>query len=187
MEAQLQDKEQKVTKNMLIGEITSQFPASATVIQKYGLHCVGCHVSFHETLEEGALGHGMSEQDVDNMVKDINTVLNQPKPEGIEVTSAAASKVKDLMKKEGKEGYALRVSITAGGCSGFNYELAFVEKGEEGDVASEKDNLRVFVDQDSKEQLDGVRIDFVDSLQESGFKINNPNAQSTCGCGKSFN
>jgi len=189
---------EQITKDMLISEIVGKYPQVAGVIQSYGLHCVGCHVSAYESLEEGCLGHGMDEQEIDNLVKDINTVIsksnkeradrknNNENKQEVEVTSSAVTKVKELMKKEDKEGYSLRISVVAGGCSGFSYELSFVEKGEDSDLEMVKDNLKIYVDKDSLEYMDGVRIDFVDTLQESGFKIDNPNAKSTCGCGKSF-
>jgi iron-sulfur cluster assembly protein len=183
MEAQTQ---QKITKDMYIGEIIAQYPQVASVVQRYGLHCVGCHVSYHETLEEGALGHGMSEEDVQNLVKDMNSVINTPKKEGLELTNSAIEKFKDLMKKENKEGFALRVSVIPGGCSGFSYEMSFVEKKEENDLEIQAQDLKVYVDKESLEFLKGIKIDYLDTLHESGFKIENPNINSSCGCGKSF-
>ena len=125
-----------ITKDMPIGDIVARYPQVASVVQAYGLHCVGCHVSAFETLEEGALGHGMSEEDVENMVRDMNKVVEQSSKlnsgkqngemnGGIDVTKAAVDKLKDLMKKEGKDGNALRVSVIPGGCYGFSYELSF--------------------------------------------------------------
>lgn len=206
-----QKQKSKVTKDMQIGEIVGRYPESSEVIQKYGLHCVGCHVSAFESLEEGCLGHGMDEQEIDNLVKDINSVIDsqskenkntskssskqnkeqaktgQAKEGSIEITSSAVEKVKELMKKENKSNHSLRVAVVPGGCSGFSYELSFVEKGEENDLEMEKDKLKIYVDRDSLEYLNGAKIDFVDTLQESGFKIDNPNVKSSCGCGNSFN
>ena len=186
-----------ITKDMPIGDIVARYPQVASVVQAYGLHCVGCHVSAFETLEEGALGHGMSEEDVENMVRDMNKVISQSNNSGsgrnkggssggIDLTKSAVDKLKDLMKKENKDGFALRVSVVPGGCSGFSYELTFVQKGEREDLSLEKHGLQVYVDKDSLEFINGASIDYVDTLQESGFKINNPNITSSCGCGKSF-
>ncbi|MBI1969228.1 iron-sulfur cluster assembly accessory protein [Candidatus Woesearchaeota archaeon] len=104
----------------------------------------------------------------------------------LEVTNAAVVKFKDLMQKEGKPGFGLRLNVLPGGCSGFTYDLSFEQRPTKEDMVMEKDGLKIFIDKDVMEFLQGVKIDFVDSLQGSGFKIDNPNAQHSCGCGKSF-
>ncbi len=104
----------------------------------------------------------------------------------LQLTDRAVSKVKDLMSRENKQGFGLRVAIQGGGCSGFQYGLSYERQERAGDEVLEFDGLRVFVDALSSAQLDGVEIDYVDSLQGSGFKIHNPRATGTCGCGSSF-
>ena len=79
----------------------------------------------------------------------------------------------------------LRVSLRVGGCSGFSYEMGF-DGARDGDVVSESHGVRVVVDPKDLPQLKGLLIDFVDTVQEQGFKITNPNAKSSCGCGQSF-
>ncbi len=104
----------------------------------------------------------------------------------ITLTDSAATKVKDLIEAEGEPNLALRVAVRPGGCSGFSYEMFF-----DTDVASD-DNLvdysgvRVVVDASSAELLQGATLDYKDGLQGAGFAIENPNAQRSCGCGKSF-
>ena len=85
-----------------------------------------------------------------------------------------------------KEGFALRVAVQGGGCSGFQYGMTWEEAPTDNDRVVEFNGLRVFLDPMSEIYLEEVSIDYVDSLQESGFKINNPKASGSCGCGASF-
>ena len=104
----------------------------------------------------------------------------------VSLTETASDKARQLMEREGRAGYALRVKVVGGGCSGLQYQLMFDQ--EVGDLDQEEDSngVRVVVDPKSAVYLVGTTIDFVDDLNGSGFKIENPNATSTCGCGESF-
>ncbi len=104
----------------------------------------------------------------------------------IQVTAAAIGKVKELLATEKRDGYGLRVAIQGGGCSGFQYGLTFENIEKPNDQVLEFDGLKVYVDAMSGMYLEGARIDYIDSLEGSGFKIDNPNATGTCGCGHSF-
>ena len=105
----------------------------------------------------------------------------------ITLTDKAASKVDELIKAEGEAGLALRVAVRPGGCSGFSYELFFDDDIAEDDVCAEYGpGVKVAVDPSSAMMLEGATLDYKDGLQDSGFSINNPNAQRTCGCGQSF-
>jgi iron-sulfur cluster insertion protein len=104
----------------------------------------------------------------------------------ITLTYKAVSKVKQLMVGEDKEGYGLRVAIKGGGCSGFQYGLVFEEAPGEKDKVVEIDGLKVFLDDMSQLYLNGTSIDWVESLEGSGFKIDNPQSTGSCGCGESF-
>lgn len=90
------------------------------------------------------------------------------------------------MKERAEPGQLLRISIKSGGCSGMEYAMEFAEPGES-DEMREQDGMTYLVDKRSGPKLDGCEIDFDDGLTGKGFEIRNPNAQSTCGCGKSFN
>lgn len=106
----------------------------------------------------------------------------------IDVTEPAAERIRDLLSKEGKlESHGLRMKVIGGGCSGLRYELAFDDRVTEADTEIEAGGVRVIVDEKSALYLVGTTLDFVDTLQESGFKMSNPNATTTCGCGESFN
>jgi iron-sulfur cluster assembly protein len=103
------------------------------------------------------------------------------------LTPEAAAKVKELMAEEpDAESLVLRVAIQGGGCSGFQYGLGFDAGAADGDHELELEGVRVVVDPFSAPYLRGATVDFLNGLQESGFKIDNPNAVSSCGCGHSF-
>jgi iron-sulfur cluster assembly protein len=105
----------------------------------------------------------------------------------IDVTPPAAERIRALLDKEGKlDSHALRLKVVGGGCSGLRYELAFDERVNENDTELEAGGVRVVVDEKSALYLVGTTLDFVDTLQESGFKMINPQAKNTCGCGESF-
>lgn len=104
----------------------------------------------------------------------------------ITLTPAAAIAVQDLLAKRNLEGYALRVFISGGGCSGFQYGMALENNVRENDLVTEQLGVKVVVDEVSINYLAGATVDYVDEIMGSGFKIENPNAVSTCGCGSSF-
>jgi iron-sulfur cluster assembly protein len=107
--------------------------------------------------------------------------------ETIALTERAASKVRDLMALEpAGEADVLRVAVQGGGCGGFEYALGFDRGAVAGDTELEFYGVRVVVDSASAPYLRGATVDFVESLQESGFKVDNPNASGSCGCGHSF-
>jgi iron-sulfur cluster assembly protein len=111
----------------------------------------------------------------------------------VTLTDSAAEKIKSLLEKDrqnlsGKiEDYGLRVAILGGGCSGFTYQLTFDNKVGVNDYSEIVKGVNVIVDAVSLTYLEGTTIDWIESLDGSGFKINNPQATGTCGCGKSFN
>lgn len=108
----------------------------------------------------------------------------------ITLTDTAAAKVKELLEAEGATDLALRVAVRPGGCSGFSYEMFF-----DGDITDEDEKalfgpsgneVRVVVDRESQQLLEGATLDYKDGLTQAGFSITNPNATRTCGCGSSF-
>ena len=104
----------------------------------------------------------------------------------ITLTETAATKVKDLIEAEGEPNLALRVAVRPGGCSGFSYEMFFDTDVADDDNLVDYSGVRVVVDPSSAELLQGATLDYKDGLQGAGFAIENPNAQRSCGCGKSF-
>ena len=107
-------------------------------------------------------------------------------PTGIQLTEAAVHKVQTLIAEEGNDELKLRVFVTGGGCSGFQYGFTFDELVAEDDTAVEKEGVVVLVDPMSFQYLAGAEVDYTEGLEGSRFVINNPNAQTTCGCGSSF-
>ena len=182
--------QQHITKEMTMGDIIEKYPFTSEIMLSYGLHCVGCHVNPYESLENGALGHGMSESEINSLLQELNDAVSSYKEpekkdhhEGGKVTISkfAAQKVSALMPHDGK---SLRVAVVAGGCSGKTYKMDFDEPKEK-DFVFEEHGIKIIVDPKSMEFLNGTHIDYVESLQGSGFKLDNPNATGGCGCGKS--
>lgn len=101
-------------------------------------------------------------------------------------TDSAAAKVKELIEEEGNPGLKLRVFVTGGGCSGFQYGFTFDEEINEDDTTLEKSGVTLLIDPMSYQYLVGAEIDYSEGLEGSQFVIRNPNATSTCGCGSSF-
>src|ERR1044071_6392157 len=101
-------------------------------------------------------------------------------------TSAAAVKVKELLVEEGRDDIALRVAVQPGGCSGLRYAMYLDDEVSDKDVTEEQNGVRVVIDRMSVPYLDQAKIDFLDTLEQSGFTIDNPMAQGSCACGHSF-
>ena len=108
------------------------------------------------------------------------------KQASIVVTKGAVKKLKNVMKSDDKEDYFLRMSVEGGGCSGMTYKMDFDKQQKEFDKVFESNGLKVICDLKSWLYLKDVRIDYSDDLLNGGFKIKNPNAERTCGCGTSF-
>src|SRR3954454_16917474 len=138
------------------------------------------------TVEQRPGDHaGPVEQRVDQPVNE--PVEQQVDQAELTLTERAAEKVRALMAMEpAGTAEVLRIAIRGGGCGGFEYALGFDRGAAEGDDESEFHGVRVVVDPASAQYLKGATVDFVDSLQESGFKIDNPTASGSCGCGHSF-
>lgn len=114
----------------------------------------------------------------------MNAPTDMPAP--LVFTDSAANKVKELIAEEGNADLKLRVFVTGGGCSGFQYGFTFDEAASEDDTVMEKNGVTLLIDPMSFQYLVGAEIDYSEGLQGSQFVIKNPNATSTCGCGSSF-
>ena len=187
---------QKITKDTTIGEIVEKYPQVVDTLTSFGVHCVGCHVSPFESLEMGFKGHGLDDAKIVEAVNKLNEVIEknpvkQEQKEEVDLSSAtltvtdkAAEKIKSLIEQEKKQ--ALRISVKPGGCSGFEYGMELDDKTTDNDIVIEQKGIKIFVDKESMQKLNGVDVDYIESLQGAGFKISNPQAKSTCGCGSSF-
>jgi iron-sulfur cluster assembly accessory protein len=105
----------------------------------------------------------------------------------VNLTETAVTKVREILDTQEPKPAGLRISVVGGGCSGFSYSMAFENAPGMLDKTYSYDGLKVFVDQASMLYLEGAEVDYVETIEGSGFKFNNPNVKSTCGCGSSFN
>lgn len=114
------------------------------------------------------------------------TPETKPKAAPISLTPSAVSKVKEIMAQQNPTPAGLRVGVVGGGCSGFSYSMSFENSPGMMDKVFDMEGLKVYVDATSVMYLDGCRVDYVETLEGAGFKFENPNVKSTCGCGSSF-
>jgi iron-sulfur cluster insertion protein len=121
-----------------------------------------------------------------NTVTDMQEVDMEQMPAPLVFTDNAAKKVKELIEEEGSPDLKLRVFVSGGGCSGFQYGFTFEEEVNDDDTQVQKDSVTLLIDPMSLQYLMGAEIDYQDSLQGSQFVIRNPQATTTCGCGSSF-
>ncbi len=175
---------QLVTKDMAIGGVVSKYPDTTEVMLSHGLHCIGCHANPMETLEQGALSHGMDKKEFELMLKEINTLALNQKPKIISnkvtISKTASDKILELSKKEKNQKAVFRIQVVPGGCSGAQYVLGFSEQLPD-DHLILADKSKVVIDPDSWKNLRGSEVDFIDNPEHSGFKISNPNKKSSCG------
>ncbi len=124
---------------------------------------------------------------MDTQTTSVPLTTDQPTTtEIVALSPLAAEKLQGIMKEKNLTQHGLRVFISGGGCSGFQYGMAFENTMEEGDFVFESNGVRLYVDPASAMYLEGATVDYVDSLMGGGFRIENPNAVSTCSCGQSF-
>ncbi len=116
----------------------------------------------------------------------LETAKHSAPPASLVFTDAAANKVKQLIEDEANQNLKLRVFVSGGGCSGFQYGFTFDEKHQDGDTSVENGGVTLLVDPMSFQYLMGAEIDYTEGLEGAQFVIRNPNAQTTCGCGSSF-
>lgn len=178
---------------MTIGDVIQVVPESIPIMLKYGLHCVGCSAATWETLEQGAMGHGMSQDVFGKMLGEINELVKKeaekPKEQveqTITITQAAAKKVIAMAKEEGRANAILRVSVVPGGCAGFKYDMDFVDLPDADDFVIEAHGIKAVLNKSSMEAIAGSTLDYIETIKESGFKITNPKFTQSCACGDSF-
>ncbi|MBF0197078.1 MAG: iron-sulfur cluster assembly accessory protein [Planctomycetes bacterium] len=190
----------QITENTTIEGVLESFPDKAPllieIMSEAGLHCVGCGAATYETLEQGTLGHGFSRQQLHDLIEKLNAALEVKEQEedgnqdnegfSLTMTPKAIHQVKHMRDMEDEPGKNLRISVITGGCSGYSYDLHFVNQVMPGDIKTEQGDITVYISKQAQEVLNGIEIDYVMTLNESGFKYNNPNASKSCGCGQSF-
>ena len=183
-----------IHKDMTIGEATQTYPQIIETLSGFGVHCVGCGASYVETLEQGLKGHGaMSDEEFDEALKQLNEVAvkGMPKEEPssdkpLVFTDNALTKLKEMQEKQGKSDHGLRIEVIPGGCSGMSYSFEFVKEPTGEDITIDLGGVNMYVDPQSLDMLKGSTVEFVETFQNAGFKIKNPNSTGSCGCGQSF-
>lgn len=120
------------------------------------------------------------------MTINLDTTETEAETQAITLTSAAAAKVRALLTEKNLPDHGLRIFVSGGGCSGMQYGMALEGKPSEFDTVIEMEGVKLVVDPTSMMYLGGVSVDYVDNLMGGGFRIDNPNAVATCGCGHSF-
>lgn len=180
----------EIHKDMTIDEILGAYPGKsqklAQVLTNAGLQCLGCSASTWETLEAGIFSHGLQQEDLDHVLNKLNDVLKETMDlTSITLTKKAAKKFQEIAKEDDKEGWALRFGDQAAGCSGFEYILDFSKQPKKNDAVYYSEGIEIHVDKTALSRLIGCTIDYVDGLSAGGFKISNPNARGSCGCGSS--
>jgi iron-sulfur cluster assembly accessory protein len=119
-------------------------------------------------------------------VPEVVTGTETPRKNPVELTPSAIAKVKEIMATQDPLPAGLRIGVVGGGCSGFQYSMSFENQAGMLDKVVKFDDLKVFVDATSAMYLNGCTVDYVETLEAAGFKIENPQVKSTCGCGSSF-
>jgi iron-sulfur cluster assembly protein len=179
-----------ITADMTISDVVVQYPAATEVFLEYGLHCVGCHVAYWETIKQGAQGHGMTDEEIDMMIRDANAIVSSQEHSVVEAgdddplkfTQSALQRIKQFATEQSY----FKISIEDGGCAGQHYVFAMTDTLGEDDIVLVKDGQKICIGIEDLPALKGSTIDYIDTLQESGFKVFNPQAEKTCGCGSSF-
>lgn len=171
-----------ITKDMTIGDVVQKYPNVTETLLANGVHCVGCGARFFETLEMGFKGHGMSDEQVDKVIAQLNEAVKNIPVQGdiILLTENAATKLKEILKQEHKEDHALRVQIVTSE-TGNNYGLDFDKNINPDDTVIEAFGVKIVVSAEFLSAVKGARIDYVDG-ENAGFRISNPKTAHGCGC-----
>ena len=171
-----------ISKNVLISELIADFPQARAILLQRGLHCVGCHISAYETLEEGCKAHGLADGEIDKLVEEIkeseaNVPPNasagelagaSPSPP-VTLTPAAAARLKKMMEGGSKAGWGLRIFVISHNNAADSYEMDFEEKPTGADDSCECGGITVFYSKPIAQKVRGVRIDYRETVSGSGF------------------
>ena len=179
----------KITKDTTIGDVANKYPGAASIMLKYGLHCVGCAVNPFETIENGCLGHGMDENTINSLVDDLNKNFeNSPEHESegkvVSITDIAAEKLNAFMKDDKKIDFGVRLNVVIGDDKDLQYGLEFAKKPNKNEETFEDHGLKIFVDKSVVSMIKGLEIDYLNNEMGSGFKLTNHNVEEgSCGTG----
>lgn len=179
-----QTTEQRITKDMLIGEVMEKYPSLISVLLTDGIRCAGCGAAYSETIEQGLLGHGKNEKEITAIIGKLNAAI--PKTFGnatLLVTDPALQKISGFLKK----GEGIRIDATQGGCHGFSYTFDKEKTKKKDDTVISTGPVTIYISKKSIPYIKGTTIDYVDTPQGAGFCFINPNVKKSnaknCGCG----
>lgn len=161
-----------ITKTTHIQNVVRNYPEAAEIFLEYGLHCVGCHASSHETIEQGAKGHGLSDENISQLVSDMNAridLIRNADPNQITLTPGAAKHIAAVMKEK-DDGSVLRVALNDTN----QYEFHIIKEPTQTDHTWTQHGVTIAVDDTSFSRMKGSTIDFSEHL--GGFRIHNPQA-----------
>ncbi len=155
---------EQITKDMKISEVIDAYPITSEILLNKGVHCIGCGARFMESIEQGLKGHGISDKKVDEIVKELNEAAKII----IHITPKAAKKLKEVMKKEKKEKYCLRVQVVKE-----SYGLDFEKEPKDGDEIVKSEGLTFIISKKALPKVRGAKIDYMEH-PEPGFSIKGP-------------
>jgi hybrid cluster-associated redox disulfide protein len=173
---------------MTIGTIIEKYPQTTDVLLGYGLQCVGCSVNPFETLEQGALGHGMEEDTLQSLLDEVNLVVTKKapfemNPDGITLSPNALDTLESMMSADDKEGFGLKVQATKTD-GGLDYYLDIVAEPEEEEEVKEWQGMKYFISKESQKLMAPSVIDYVAMPSGEGFKIIALQDEERCPCDK---
>lgn len=180
-----------IRRDMIIGDIVALFPDAAEILLSYGIHCVGCYANAFETLEQGLLGHGYTEEQLEELINELNEYAEEyfsgetasPLPKEAEelsmtLTPAAVEQIQKVAEAEDKSNKPLRIELVKS-ADGFKYRMNFIDASEIRDIDKTFQfaggAVKIILDKRDHRSLHELEIDFVTEDDRSGFKMNNPN------------
>jgi iron-sulfur cluster assembly accessory protein len=172
-----------ITESTTLGSVVKRFPSLVPIIENYSIPAQGCHSPY--TLPLKTLFEKFSKGALKDFIQELNTKIEDFSNKQFSVSTEAIDRIKTLALKN-KKIPGLRILVKEGGCAGKEYKFEFENNQKENDVVIEEDKVKIFIDKESIRFLNGSRLEFVNSLMGGGFRISNPQAKATCGCGKSF-
>lgn len=177
----------KIHGDMLVGDVLRKVPEAAVIMEDYGLHCTGCSVKSFESVKNGALAHGFSEERIVEMLKEINAIFEKKASlapdDGIYLTEAAAEKIKEFAAAEKKEGYGLKIEAEDNKGNEPAYAMDFQEKAGKGEKTFEFHGVNIFMSESSLKNMLGAVVDYLETAYGNGFKIDNPAFEEKACCG----
>ncbi|MBI4018702.1 MAG: iron-sulfur cluster assembly accessory protein [Candidatus Aenigmarchaeota archaeon] len=171
-----------ITAQMPLGEVLENYPGAVEVLRSFDMK-LGCGADMSDTIETAAKMQGVETNLLLKKLNDLKQDGNGSDRASVSLTDVAAKKMKEL-GIESKPGQGLRFGVRPGGCAGYSYTMEF-DMPKNDDVIAQDRGIKIYMNKKEAGKVDGSTIDYIESLQASGFKVNNPNAKATCGCGKS--